>query len=203
MAAMSSPKTKSLAMPQGTKRERTREKLVSAAGTLFQARGIAAVSLDEVAAHAGLTKGAIYGNFESKEDLVYAVAIDLGRRPKPIFNADEPIAQQLKRLVADVSAKTPGQLKRLAFLTELDLYVLTHESVKKRMYKLAHERYREAADNLTQVARNGELPLPPLEFAIVVHALFNGLLYQRAIWPEVVTDEVMLNALRALVGARL
>src|SRR5882757_4445209 len=202
MSAMSSLKSKSPAQPQGGKRERTRQKLVSAAASLFQARGIDAVSLDEVAAHAGLTKGAIYGNFENKEDLVYAVAVGYGRRPKPIFNAAEPIALQLKRLVADASAKTPGALKRLAFLTELDLYVLTHDSVKKRMYKLAHERYREAAANLTQVARPGELPLPPLEFAIVVHALFNGLLYQRAIWPEVVTDEVMLGALRALVAPR-
>ena len=199
---MSSLKRKSPEKPEGTKRERTRKTLVAAAAALFQARGIDAVSLDEVAAHAGLTKGAIYGNFENKEDLVYAVAVDWGRRPKPIFNADEPVSQQLKRLVADASAKTPGQLKRLAFLTELDLYVLTHDSVKKRMYALAHERYREAAGNLSQVARKGELPLPPLEFAIVVHALFNGLLYQRAIWPEVVTDDVMLRALRALVAAR-
>jgi AcrR family transcriptional regulator len=199
---MSSPKSKKPANPEGTKRERTRKTLVAAAAALFQARGIDAVSLDEVAAHAGLTKGAIYGNFENKEDLVYAIAVDLGRRPKPIFNADEPVAQQLKRLVADASAKTPGQLKRLAFLTELDLYVLTHDSVKKRMYKLAHERYREAAENLNRIARPGELPLPPLEFAIVVHALFNGLLYQRAIWPEVVTDDVILAALRALVSRR-
>ena len=137
---------------------------------MFQTRGIDAVSLDEVAAHAGLTKGAIYGNFENKEDLVYAVAVEFGRRPKPIFNADEPIARQLKRLVADASAKTPAALKRLAFLTELDLYVLTHDSVKKRMFKLAHERYREAGENLSRIARQGELPLPPLEFAIVVHA---------------------------------
>jgi AcrR family transcriptional regulator len=197
---MSSRKSKSPPVPEVSKRERTRQKLLSAAVALFQARGIDAVSLDEVAAHAGLTKGAIYGNFENKEDLVYAAAVESGRRPKPIFNADEPIAQQLKRLVADASAKTPGQLKRLAFLTELDLYVLTHESVKRRMYKLAHDRYREAAKNLAHIAREGELPLPPLEFAIVVHALFNGLLYQRAIWPEVVTDEVMLRALRALVA---
>src|SRR6185503_20696440 len=109
MSAMSSLKSRSQAKPEGTKRERTRAKLVAAAVALFQARGIDSVSLDEVAAHAGLTKGAIYGNFEGKDDLVYAVAVEVGRRPKPIFDGDEPIAQQMKRLVADVSAKTPGQ----------------------------------------------------------------------------------------------
>ena len=199
---MSSPKANPAPAEAETKRERTRKKLIAAAAVLFQARGIHAVSLDEVAAHAGVTKGAIYGNFESKDDLVYAVAVSFGRRPRPIFNGNDPVVDQLKRLVAEASVKTPAEVKRLTFLTELDLFVLTHADVRKRMYKLAHERYREAAKALAQVAKPGELPLPPLEFAIVVHAMFNGLLYQRAIWPEVVTDEVILAALRALVSNR-
>lgn len=60
----------------------------------------------------------------------------------------------------------------------------------------------KAAENLGRITRQGELPLPALEFAIVVHALFNGLLYQRAIWPEVVTDDIIYAALRALTARR-
>lgn len=195
---MSSRETKKTSRPPGTKRARTREKLLSAATELFLSKGILAVSLDEVAAHAGLTKGAIYGNFESKDDLVCAVAAERGRRPHPLFSADRPLVDQLKTIVENAGAQTPAALKQLAFLTELDLYMLTHEGLKKRLFKFARERHRQSAEALAKVVRKGDLPLPPLEFAIVVHALFNGLLYQRAIWPEVVTDEVMLAALRAL-----
>lgn len=195
---MSSRNRKTTSRPPGAKRVRTREKLLSAATELFLNKGILAVSLDEVAAHAGLTKGAIYGNFESKDDLIYAVAAERGRRPHPLFSPDRPLADQLKTIVENASAQTPAALKQLAFLTELDLYMLTNEGLKKRLFKFARERHRQSAENLAKVARKSDLPLPPLEFAIVVHALFNGLLYQRAIWPEVVTDKVILTALQAL-----
>src|SRR5262249_9152207 len=79
----------------GSKRERTREKLLDAAAELFQARGVAAVSLDEVAAHAGLTKGAIYGNFESKDDLVFAVTAERTSKAIPIFEGEAPLREQL------------------------------------------------------------------------------------------------------------
>ena len=49
-----------------------REKLVGAARTLFAERGSAAVSVDEIAARAGLTKGAVYYQFKDKRDLFRA-----------------------------------------------------------------------------------------------------------------------------------
>src|SRR5215813_1745239 len=58
---------------QAERRERTREELVAAADRLFTGNGFHATSLDQIAAAAGYTKGAIYFNFESKEDLFFAV----------------------------------------------------------------------------------------------------------------------------------
>jgi len=49
-----------------------REKLVSGARALFAERGYAAVSVDEIAARAGLTKGAVYYQFKDKRDLFRA-----------------------------------------------------------------------------------------------------------------------------------
>src|SRR6266542_2907779 len=55
------------------KKARTRAQLIDAAATVFARRGLVAASLDEVAEEAGLTKGAVYSNFASKEDLFQAV----------------------------------------------------------------------------------------------------------------------------------
>src|SRR6266568_6891513 len=55
------------------KKAQTRERLIEAAAKVFAEKGFAATSLDEVADTAGLTKGAVYSNFENKEDLVRAV----------------------------------------------------------------------------------------------------------------------------------
>jgi AcrR family transcriptional regulator len=50
----------------------TRERIISAASTLFYSDGIRAVSVDAVAEKAGLTKRTLYYHFKSKDDLVAA-----------------------------------------------------------------------------------------------------------------------------------
>ncbi len=63
---------------QSTRRSRptraqTRARVLRAAGQVFAERGYERSSLDDVAAAAGLTKGAIYSSFSGKEELFYAL----------------------------------------------------------------------------------------------------------------------------------
>ncbi|MFE4972912.1 ScbR family autoregulator-binding transcription factor [Kitasatospora sp. NPDC056651] len=53
--------------------ERTRGRLVEAGAALFDRRGYAGATLGEIAAAAGVTKGALYFHFASKEELARAV----------------------------------------------------------------------------------------------------------------------------------
>ncbi|MDO9414900.1 TetR/AcrR family transcriptional regulator [Pararhizobium sp.] len=48
----------------------TRERIISAAATLFYGEGIRAVSVDAVAEKAGVTKRTLYYHFDSKDDLI-------------------------------------------------------------------------------------------------------------------------------------
>ncbi len=50
-------------------RERTRRELLDAAATVFAQQGFHGASVDQVAEAAGYTKGAVYSNFRSKEEL--------------------------------------------------------------------------------------------------------------------------------------
>ena len=52
--------------------EPTRERIIQAANALFYSEGIRRVSVDEVAAKAGLTKRTLYYHFKSKDDLIAA-----------------------------------------------------------------------------------------------------------------------------------
>ena len=60
-----------------------RDRLIAQARRLFSEKGFAEVSVDEVAAAAGLTKGAVYYQFKDKTDLFRAaceaVVADVGR----------------------------------------------------------------------------------------------------------------------------
>ena len=50
----------------------TRDRILQAAGKLFQQDGIRAVSVDAIAEKAGLTKRTLYYHFRSKDDLIAA-----------------------------------------------------------------------------------------------------------------------------------
>ena len=58
----------------------TRQALLENATTLFAERGYARTSLDDIAAGARVTKGALYGHFASKQALFRAVLEDLEAR---------------------------------------------------------------------------------------------------------------------------
>lgn len=65
-------------MPRGefdrsTRKAATRARLLTAAARVYAARGFAGATLDDVAEEAGLTKGAVYGHFGSKDNLLAAL----------------------------------------------------------------------------------------------------------------------------------
>jgi AcrR family transcriptional regulator len=68
--------------PEGGKRDRNRrartQGLLDAAQSLFLARGIEAVTIDEITKAAGVSKGSFYRYFKDKEELVRAL-IEPGR----------------------------------------------------------------------------------------------------------------------------
>lgn len=57
-------------------RDDTREKLFEAAARVFEEQGIGAASIEAIAAAAGMTRGAFYSNFASKDDLIIAMLED-------------------------------------------------------------------------------------------------------------------------------
>jgi len=68
----------------------TRRRIIDVAGERFREHGVAAVGLAGIMGDAGLTNGAFYSHFESKEDLVEAVLCNaLERREQTLRNAAE------------------------------------------------------------------------------------------------------------------
>ena len=49
----------------------SRDRILSSAAQLFSHQGFDAVSIDDVMAHAGLTRGAFYAHFKSKSDMYH------------------------------------------------------------------------------------------------------------------------------------
>lgn len=60
--------------------EKTRQAILESALDIFSVKGYAKTTFDEIAAHAGFTKGAIYWYFRNKADLVAALIVEYVQR---------------------------------------------------------------------------------------------------------------------------
>lgn len=58
---------------ESARRQRTRERLVDAAYEVFAEFGVHAASVEQISERAGFTRGAFYSNFDSKEELFFAL----------------------------------------------------------------------------------------------------------------------------------
>jgi AcrR family transcriptional regulator len=81
------------------KRERTRRQLIDAAIAMFSEHGVAQTTLQQIAAGAGVTKGTIYNHFETKTEIVGAVALSIAQiireRSAPARGALDTGAEQM------------------------------------------------------------------------------------------------------------
>ncbi|WP_338876151.1 TetR/AcrR family transcriptional regulator [Spirosoma sp. SC4-14] len=58
--------------PKRSKAERTRQFIIETTAGIFNTKGYAGTSLNDLTEATGLTKGSIYGNFENKEEVALA-----------------------------------------------------------------------------------------------------------------------------------
>ncbi len=100
----------------------TRERILQAAGKLFHGEGIRAVSVDAVAAKAGVTKRTLYYHFRSKDDLI-AAYLEMRDQPnlawfKRHYAASEgDVAARIEALFVDLArAATHSRWKGCGFL---------------------------------------------------------------------------------------
>src|ERR1700681_5021482 len=95
LASRSNPKRRATRLRDA---ERTRERLLQAASREIYRSGFQSASLDTILAVAGVTKGALYYHFDSKEALGYAVVEEViapdvrGKWVRPLQSGKDPIA---------------------------------------------------------------------------------------------------------------
>jgi TetR/AcrR family transcriptional regulator, transcriptional repressor for nem operon len=80
-------------------KQETRQRIIETAGRRFKRDGIDGSGVATLMADAGLTNGAFYGHFASKEDLVASAIADQLREQRASFNAQAPDRAGLEQYV--------------------------------------------------------------------------------------------------------
>lgn len=179
------------------KRQRTRERLIAAALEVVAEKGFVAASLDEIAARAGLTKGAIYGNFAGKSDLMFAVAASQSLSLEPAPAPGAALAEQLAAAADALVALLPraGGLQRLN--AEFQIYALTDPDLRARSAAVYLARFDQLTER-TQAAHGEVLAMPARDLVMALQALTLGFIHQHQITPDAVTEQTIRSAFDAL-----
>jgi AcrR family transcriptional regulator len=119
------------------RRQHTRDLLMDAAQQVFARRGFEGASLEEIAQTAGYTRGAIYKNFGSKEELFLAVNRRYNERFLETFAFPEG-ANLATTDLAVIARQWREMLERdgpesMAMFLEFQLYLLRNPEARERL----------------------------------------------------------------------
>lgn len=175
----------------------SRAELLRAAAEVFAERGFRDASVDQIAARAGYSKGALYWHFDSKDDVFFALV------EERIDGATREMAALLESAPAERDM-APEASRRLAALlvSERELLLLDHEywsqAVRdpklRRRYAARRARLRSAlAEALrTRVRHLGGPEVGDAErVATVIMSLASGLAMQSLVDPKSVPDDLL------------
>jgi AcrR family transcriptional regulator len=182
-------------------KERTRQRLLAEAQRLFRERGYAATSLEQIADAAEVTKGAIYGHFASKEDLMLSA---LEAAPAPDYSAtlnneSQPLRERLAAF-GRAAAENPGDTGELAMYLEFFAALLRAPDALQRYSSGRERRLQELAD--ADGGDSGDLAagVTPVQPWAIGQAMLVGLQIEKRLAPHLVTPELFERAFGLLAG---
>jgi TetR/AcrR family transcriptional repressor of nem operon len=164
-----------------TKSEKTRQFIIEQSAPLFNRKGIAGTAISDVLEVTKMAKGGLYGHFESKEDLAYAV-VDYNlkrlveRVGQAVGNADtakEKLFAFLDVFSTPLSFPVEGGCPMVNFGSESDdTNPVIREKVKTQIYSAQ----KRAAGIIQAGIANGEFDpdFDAKEFSIKMLTLIEG-----------------------------
>ena len=169
--------------------QETREMIFDAAARLFASRGYGQTSVDALIAEAGLSKGAFYHHFESKEALLAALLEDRQRRcAEQMAEAVAPASslhEAIERLVQASLDSSEDDLDRVRLYFEFCLLAMRDTSARDVVSKSLAE-CREMVAGMLKIAQPGavRVDLDADAAATLLVSLFDGIALHRAVSPN-------------------
>jgi AcrR family transcriptional regulator len=191
------------------KRQANRARILQAARKVFGRSGYYGATIEEIGDEAGLSNGAVYYNFENKEDLFLALLgewrAELIRDLQSAFGGDraptraprEQLQDEVRQVLRALGPSREWQLLLLEFVT----YAARNSGFRRRFVSGRAEFKTALANALQQrVAELGlELALPADQLTLLVVAIVNGLAVDQLTDPGAVPDELVGRVVAALV----
>jgi AcrR family transcriptional regulator len=189
-------------------RERRRRQILDAAGACFDRRGLHATTTDDIVAEAGLSAGAIYRYFDSKDAIIEAIAAERHAHERSLLAdalvSDDPRASLRSFLEGyfDWLGDPEEQRRR-----RVNVYVWAEALHNPRLAGVVTSGlapFDESVEAVRAAVSSGAFP-PTIDaeaFVRVVLALLQGFVLQQC-WSPTVDLQVYRATALAMIGAFL
>ncbi len=184
----------------------TRQRLLSAARTVFARRGFHGASVEEIAAEAGFSTGALYSNFEGKEDLFLALMDhEIDAYANEISSAVDglgSVAERARDGAAHWMEIVEREPEMLMLFVEFWAYAARDPGARERVAA----SFARAREVLTRLISDGarelqmQLEMPAEHLAVAIDALADGIARQKLADPTSVPDDLMGRVVSLLLA---
>jgi TetR/AcrR family acrAB operon transcriptional repressor len=168
--------------------ELTRKRIVNSARAVFLSRGVSRSTLEHIATHAEVTRGAVYWHFKNKTEIFHAIrdqvflplidrmddSLTLANNEDPLTQIENSLCVTIDDLNNNIEMRQTYEIMMIKceYVDEFSLVlqqILNNCSSITEKIKLAYERAE--SQNLL-VGKNS-----PLALALDTHLFFSGLLH--------------------------
>ena len=188
----------------------TRRKLLAAALRVFARDGFEAARIEDIAAEAGHTRGAFYANFDTKEDLFFALLekhagerlLRLHRR----LEEGDGVADRMRILRVFYLERATDRTSMLLTL-EFKLFALRHPKMRARL-AAAHRRIRAGLkyDALAKLLPSHQKDERHELDKVLLDVILSGVVLEHAYDPKRIsakqTVETLGRAFDLLIGSK-
>lgn len=178
----------------GTRAGKIRSELVASAFALFSQKGFDGVNLDQIAAHAGVTKGSLYWHFNSKRDLIHAACAYYYRTyqrriNEALSNVIDPWERLDRTLRVAVRTCLMDQQNRV-FTMEIFTFSV-HDEALRRGWQQFYDSVREFYIGLVKTAASaGRIHVSDPEQAVnLMLAAMEGVKLRALFEPEICSEQ--------------
>ncbi|MGM7683232.1 TetR/AcrR family transcriptional regulator [Cytobacillus sp. Hm23] len=171
----------------------TRTKIIDSAEEVFTQLGYDGATLDQVAEHANMTKGAVYWHFTSKSELFLAL-IDrslkqllyhLPQQSKDVFYSYNPQEALSNLLQSQFMSCEHDQGQRPTLFFEF-ISKRRDEEIHKKLHQSFSQLFNGTTEIIQQMQQQKRLndDLDPHKLAVTLHAIMNGMILMWLVSPE-------------------
>ncbi|WP_425310650.1 TetR/AcrR family transcriptional regulator [Ammonicoccus fulvus] len=195
--------------PVSARRAQTRSRLMTAAATVFAEKGVAGASVEELCEAAGFTRGAFYSNFESKDELCFALqrsladsAMEALREALTRIKAVPATVDELIDIAVDTFLAGQAQNPTEAMLVkELELYALRHPDFGRTFVELQQNSVTLFGELIEDALETHDrtLALPSTQIIEILHAVQRAAQTSELLQPD--APSPVATQLKTLVAA--